>query len=209
MSVIKKARKIYKLVSLILLLICVIITAFFIVKGLKIKNLNKPDQQFNNEKSDNNPADNSQNLIDQMQYNLIIDNLGISAPVIMNIDGNNSDEYNNALENGVAHLKGSALFGKSGNVFIFGHSSHQMESSGNYKEIFAKLGEIKNGDIIEIQGQEARYIYSVKNKVVVEPNDVSVASQNLNLKQLTLMTCWPIGTTEKRLVVISELLENN
>lgn len=209
MSVIKKARKIYKLVSLILLIICIIITAFFIVKGLKIKNLNQSGQQLNGEKSDKNSADNSENLNNQMQYNLIIDNLEISTPVIMNVDGNNSDEYNHALENGVAHLKGSALFGKPGNVFIFGHSSHQIESSGNYKEIFAKLGEMKNGDIVEIQGQEARYKYSVKNKVVVEPNDVSVASQNFNLKQLTLMTCWPIGTTEKRLVVISELLEDN
>lgn len=209
MSVIKKAKKIYKIASIIIIIVCIIFTLFLITKGLKAKYFQQSDQINNNDKSSSESAQSIQTSANQLQYNLIIDNLKISAPVIMNVDGNNSEEYNKALENGVAHLKGSALFGKSGNVFIFGHSSHQIDSSGNYKEIFAKLGEIKIGDIIEIQGQEARYVYSVKDKVVVESNDVSVASQNFNLKQLTLMTCWPIGTTEKRLVVISELLENN
>ena len=136
-------------------------------------------------------------------YSLVIDKIGVSAPIIINVDGNDKEAYNKALEGGVAHLLGSALPGKVGNVFIFGHSSYYAWKPGDYKEIFKKLNDLDVGDQIIINSNLSSYIYKVSDKQVVGTNDVSVANQNFNEKKLTLMTCWPIGSTDKRLVVIA------
>lgn len=140
-------------------------------------------------------------------YNLIIEKINISAPIIINVDGNNQLEYDKSLENGVAHLKGSSLPGKPGNPFIFGHSSYYAWKPGNYKEIFKDLYDLEAPDQIIISSNLSRYIYEVVDKKIVMPDEVEVASQNYTEKKLTLMTCWPIGTDSKRLVIIANLKE--
>jgi LPXTG-site transpeptidase (sortase) family protein len=140
-------------------------------------------------------------------YNLIIEKINITAPIIINVDGNDQEAYDKSLENGVAHLKGSSLPGKPGNPFIFGHSSFYAWKPGNYKEIFKDLNNIEVGDQILINSNLSRYIYGVIDKKIVLPDQVEVASQNYTENKLTLMTCWPIGTTDKRLVIISTLKE--
>lgn len=207
MSKFKKIRNLYKISATVVLILAVLLTAFFLAKGLQAKNKRQDinSQNTNSSKTDiekdQDDAPSSQDPI------LISKKINLSVPIKMNIDGNNAKSYNNALENGVAHLMGSASPGKYGNVFIFGHSSYDAEKPGRYKEVFSKLNELVNGDLLEIQNQNALYLYKVVDKKIVKPDDVSVAGQNLSLKQLTLMTCWPIGSTEKRLVVVGELVE--
>lgn len=140
-------------------------------------------------------------------YNLKIDKIALDAPIIINVDGNNKDAYNKALEGGVAHLLGSALPGKAGNAFIFGHSSFYAWKPGNYKEIFKNLNDVEIGDTIIITSNSSTYKYLVRDKQIVTPDDVSVANQNYNEKKLTLMTCWPVGSDAKRLVIVG-LLQN-
>lgn len=55
-------------------------------------------------------------------------------------------------------------------------------------------------------GQQ-KYIYKITKKEVISPGDVEVLkSKDPDLSELTLMTCWPIGTTYNRLVVVGELI---
>lgn len=140
-------------------------------------------------------------------YVLKIDKLNLSAPIIPNVDGNDKDGYDKALESGIAHLQGSALPGKAGNTFIFGHSSYYAWKPGSYKEIFKNLNDLETGDIITINSNALTYNYKVSDKKTVNPNDVAVADQNFSEKKLTLMTCWPIGSTAQRLVVVALLQE--
>lgn len=198
----RQIKFVYVLSSAIILLAAILVSGYYVYTGFLHKNEDKIE---NNTSSQN--TSQSSDASKTTNYQLIISKINISAPINTSVDGNNKDEYNKSLESGVAQLKGSALPGRDGNVFIFGHSSYFADKPGNFKEIFAKLNDLINGDIIEIQSQQARYIYRVSNKKIVEPNDVSVATQNYALKQLTLMTCWPIGTTDKRLVVISDLVD--
>jgi sortase A len=142
-------------------------------------------------------------------FQLEINKIYVSAPIIFNVDGSNKKEYNNALEKGVAHLKGTALPGQNGTSFIFGHSSYYLYESGNYKKVFANLNKLKNGDVITIKGQQTKFDYKVVEKSIVKPNDLEVTKQNYQTKELILMTCWPVGTTEKRLIVLANLLEDN
>lgn len=136
---------------------------------------------------------------------IIIQKIDVSAPIIDNVDGNNMQTYMNALENGVAHLKKTSLPGDPGNTVIFGHSSYFKNKPGNYKTIFAKLNNLTIGATIQIKHQNKDLAYKVFEKKIVRPEDVSVVSQDNTKRNLTLITCWPIGTTKERLVILASL----
>jgi len=147
-------------------------------------------------------------VVVESSYSLAINKLNLSSPIILNVDGNDKEAYDKSLEGGVAHLLGSALPGKPGNTFIFGHSSFYAWKPGDYKEIFATLDQLEAGDEIIITSNIMRYIYIIFDKQIVSPDEVAVASQNYSEKKLTLMTCWPIGSDAERIVIISNLKES-
>lgn len=136
-------------------------------------------------------------------FHLLIPSLDISAPVIADVDGSDKKAYFKALQGGVAHFKDTAKPGGSSNIFIFGHSSYYPWDPGEYKEIFKNLEDIKIGDEIDLWYQSHEYKYKVTETKVVEPSDVSVLKPTPK-EQLTLMTCVPPGTAEKRLIVIAK-----
>jgi sortase A len=134
-----------------------------------------------------------------------IASLSLSAPVVLNVDGNDKETYLAALENGVAHMKGTPLPGDPGNSVIFGHSSYYKDKPGNYKTIFATLNNLKVGDAIAIVRSGNTLNFAVTAKNIVNPDDVNVVSQDNSKKELTLITCWPVNTTQQRLVITAEL----
>lgn len=139
---------------------------------------------------------------DFVQNNLKIDKIGINAPIKWEIEEGKIIEE---LIGGVAHYKGTALPGEGGNIFIVGHSSNYFWVKSNYNNIFALLDKLTKGDRIEVSRGSSNYIYEVKETKVVNPNDVQVL-ENTPKETLTLMTCWPLGTSLKRMLVQSELV---
>lgn len=111
------------------------------------------------------------------------------------------------LENGVIRYPGSAKPGKNGNTFVFGHSSNFPWIKGDYNDVFALLDHVDNGDEIIIYYNQKKFKYKINRKDVVTPGDVSVLKWREDKKELSLMTCWPIGTTLNRLIVTGELVE--
>lgn len=141
-------------------------------------------------------------------FELQIEKIKLRAPIIAGVDDTNKENYLKAIENGVALSKNQA---KSptylGNMFIFGHSSYYRDKPGNYKEVFKDLHKVAKNDLISIQFQGKTYSYKVKESKQVGVKDFSIIIPNRDnprLKTLTLMTCWPIGSTEKRWVVLAE-----
>ncbi|MEI6266471.1 MAG: class D sortase [bacterium] len=135
-------------------------------------------------------------------FGIEIPKLDVKAPVMANVNGDNKSEYNKSLTKGLAHYKGTSLPGEKSNIFVFGHSSSDTDG-GRYAKIFRKLDDLKSGDKITVYYKSKKHEYTVTDKKVVEADDLSP----LNLtdgEQLTLMTCWPIGTVEKRLIVIAK-----
>jgi sortase A len=133
---------------------------------------------------------------------LKIEKIDVRAPIAWEIEEDNILE---ALIGGVAQYKGTSLPGKGGNVFIVGHSSNYFWVKSDYNNIFALLDKLTPGDRIEVSKDDKNYIYEVKETKVVAPNDVQVL-ENTTKETLTLMTCWPIGTSLKRMLVQSELV---
>ena len=144
------------------------------------------------------------NLITSKEFGLIIPSIDLAVPVIADVDGTNEKTYLKALEDGVAQFKGTAKPDQKSNVFIFGHSSYYKWRRGNYKTIFARLPELKNGDNIFLWYKERLYYYQISETKVVEPSDVTWL-QSTKESYITLSTCYPIDTTDKRLIIRAEL----
>lgn len=119
------------------------------------------------------------------------------------------NEIQKALRDGVVHYPYTAKPNQFGNVFITGHSSYYPWAKGNYKDIFATLERLNLGDKYFIYFQGKKYTYQVYEIFEVQPYDVSVLEQPLDKKISTLMTCTPVGTTLRRLIVRAELVNVN
>lgn len=117
--------------------------------------------------------------------------------------GNNWDLYR-GFGDGVGHMPSTALPGETGNAVFFGHSSGR--TSTYYETIFATLHRLEIGDEILIYKDNYTYKYSVESKEIVSSNDFSILEQG-DKKQLTLVTCWPLGTDWQRYVVIANQTE--
>lgn len=131
---------------------------------------------------------------------LRIDKLSIFAPVIADVDGSDKGEYFAALQKGVAQMKGTVSPDKKGNMVIFGHSNFYADDPGAFKQVFKNLDELKAGDKIFIRHNDKDYNYAVSKQQIVNPEDTWVISAPYDL---TLLTCWPPGTIEKRLIIFA------
>ena len=103
------------------------------------------------------------------QFELIIPSLGLDIPVSPNVDAKNEGIYQEALKNGVAHYRGSALPDSGSNVLIFGHSSAVWGNSG-YATIFENLNNLESGDNIEISFNGRSLAYQVTEKKIISQN---------------------------------------
>ncbi|MFH2086014.1 MAG: sortase [bacterium] len=144
--------------------------------------------------------------ISSTDFSLVIPRLGASAPVVSNVDPSNSRLYQQALAKGVAHAKGTKFPGEGGNIFIFAHSSADLLLAERYNSVFYLLHHLQSGDVIKVWYQNHEYDYSVTEKLFVPSTDTKYMTTTLNTETLTLMTCWPPGTTLKRLIVIAKPL---
>lgn len=117
------------------------------------------------------------------------------------------------LNESTIHFPGTALPGQLGSPVIFGHSilrqfyAPQIDNKDRYVSIFSKIMTLEEDDEIFINFDGIQYIYKVKEKVEVQPEDVFILQQRLNNRELKLITCTPEGTYLRRGVVIAELAE--
>jgi sortase A len=137
---------------------------------------------------------------------LIITKLNIDVPVHFGIS-NDTKTVNDAMEHGVAHfiVPGANAFpGQVGNTVITGHSAGDVYSANQYKFIFSGLERLVEGDLIYIDYNKVRYTYRMVGRKTVEPTDVASLKYNGDKKMLTLITCWPLGTSRYRLLISAE-----
>lgn len=141
--------------------------------------------------------------IPELEENTIyIPKINVTAPITWNIP-NIPEKVSSGLEKGTIHLLGTALPGEVGNVFITGHSSNYLWAKGNYKSIFALIPELVIGDQIYVRYSNVTYIYKINSKTTVKPDDLSVLKQEDD-SLLTIMTCWPVGTSLYRMVIVAD-----
>jgi LPXTG-site transpeptidase (sortase) family protein len=161
----------------------------------------KPKKEFNfgqassfsSYKAAYNPSSNS----------IIINKINVKAPIV-SASGTTQKELNSALNQGAVLYPGSVLPGQSGEVFLTAHSSVYPWNKTIYGQVFSLLDKLETGDIVSVVYNNYQYDYQITGKVILNASEVKI--REIYEPRLTLMTCWPIGTSLKRLVVYGELV---
>ena len=128
---------------------------------------------------------------------LSIPHIGIHNAPVFDSDG----QW--ALTNGVGHVPDTSLPWSrtpQRNVYIEGHRIG-WPGTGSYL-VFYHLNELSKGDEVVLKDREGEaYRYRVSEVLKVEPDDVWVMGEVVGRDMVTLQTCTPIPTYEKRLIV--------
>ena len=133
-------------------------------------------------------------LLEELNTTLTIDSALIHGRVFQGITSKTMDL-------GFWHFPLSKYPGQKGNSVIIGHRFFYLPPAEN---TFFNLDRVQIGDTIVLNHNEGEWKYIVTETRIVNDNDLSVL-QDTEDYRLTLITCTPLWTSEKRLVIISKL----
>lgn len=131
--------------------------------------------------------------VDSRRWNLTFENL--------------ENIFMKELEKWIVRYPWTAKPWEKWNVFIFWHSSNYPWMKWDYNDVFALLDNMVEWDEIITYYNQKKYIYKITEKKTIRPWDVDVLQRDPSKKEISLMTCWPVGTTLKRLIIFWELQE--
>ncbi len=105
----------------------------------------------------------------------------------------------------VGHHKGSANPGQPGNVVLSGHVDYKGQ-------VFKELHNSKKGDEVIMYTEKGQYLYVITDMVLVKEVGVPDEQKKRNAAYmnptpdptLTMITCWPYGIDDHRLIVIAK-----
>jgi sortase A len=128
---------------------------------------------------------------------LTIEDIGIYDAPVFDSDGPE------ALANGVAHVPGTSWPWSptpQRNVYLAGH---RMGFRGTWSRmLFYNLDELEEGDRIVLRDRAGRtYEYRVSEDLLADPADAWVMGQVRGRDMVSLQTCTPLFTFQKRLIV--------
>ncbi len=138
-------------------------------------------------------------------FSIVIPKIGASQKIIRNVDPYNKAEFLKALKNGVAHAKNTSFPDKNGNIYLFAHSTDAFYNVLNYNAVFYLIGKLEKDDEIKLYYQDNEYRYKVIEKKIVSASDTYYLTRKTQDNILTLQTCYPPGTTLKRLIVVAKV----
>lgn len=138
------------------------------------------------------------------EFGIVIPKIRANSRIHADIDWQNEPLYQKALQTGVAQAKGTSTPNMVGNMFLFSHSGVDFYEAARYNAEFYLLGKLEAGDEIDVFYKGQKYLYTVRESKIVAPGEIEYLSGQEQAKTVTLMTCWPPGTTYKRLIVIAD-----
>ena len=136
-------------------------------------------------------------------FSIIIPKIGSNSKVVPNVDTSDEKIYLDVLNRGVAQAAGTAYPGEGGHIFLFAHSTDYFWNVTTYNAIFYLLYKLEKNDEVDLFYKGQRYVYKVIGSEVVDPSQVQYLTRKTNREFLTLQTCWPLGTTLKRLLIFA------
>jgi sortase A len=137
-------------------------------------------------------------------FGIVIPKIDANSQVFANTSTGNENEYQAVLAKGVAHAKGTDFPGGKDNIYLFAHSTGELINLSSFNAVFYLLHKLENQDEIILYYKNRRFSYYVYDKKIVEASDVEYLTKKYVSTNLTLQTCWPPGTTLKRLLVFAK-----
>jgi LPXTG-site transpeptidase (sortase) family protein len=141
--------------------------------------------------------------VPDVNYSIYIPKIFAISKVIPNVDAGNVNIYLAALKQGVAEAKGLSHPGEIGTTFLFAHSVGSRVDYARYNAVFYLLDKLTVGDGIEIVYQNKWYKYEITDKEVLDAADTKYLVPQTVSEKLVLQTCYPPGTSWRRLVVVA------
>jgi sortase A len=123
-----------------------------------------------------------------------IPKISVNAPVVM---GDNWEQ----LKKGIGQHLNTANPGQKGNMVVSAHNDI-------FGELFKDLDKLQPGDEVIVITQDRSYTYVVTGTQIVNPTDVSVMDPTDDAT-LTLISCYPYRTDNKRIIVTAVLDTNS
>lgn len=121
---------------------------------------------------------------------LIIPKLNLNATIVQGVDWE-------ALKQGVGQvMNGVNPSDDTGNVAFAAHNDV-------YGKLFEHLDQLEPGDTFQIQTRTNVYTYTITEKRIVEPTDVSVL-ENRQGATATLISCYPYQVNTQRIIIFAD-----
>lgn len=140
-------------------------------------------------------------------FAIIIPKLGINSPVVAGVNPGSWASYTEALKKGVAHSASSFYPNENGAVYLFSHSTNYEWFVRDLNAIFYLIKDLEPKDPIVIIYMGHRYTYEMRDKKIVSSKDLTYLQPIPGQKRLILQTCYPPGTTLKRLLLFADLVD--
>ncbi|MEK7091196.1 MAG: sortase [Patescibacteria group bacterium] len=143
------------------------------------------------------------------EYSIYIPKINARSKVISNVDAGNPAVYTAALKLGVAEAANLSHPGQKGTTYLFAHSTDSPVNFARYNAIFYLLDKLKVGDEAEIVYLGKLYKYQVASVQILASSDTRYLVPQREKEQLVLQTCYPPGTSWKRLIVVLDRVGEN
>jgi LPXTG-site transpeptidase (sortase) family protein len=131
--------------------------------------------------------------IEEIDNRLIIPVIGVDVGIVEGSD-------DSSLNKGAWHRPGTGDPENGGNMVITGHRFQYLPPNNI---TFYHLDKVVEEDEIIVYWNEIEYDYVVVETFIVEPGDVEIEEDSA-YHMLTLYTCTPLWTANKRLIVRAE-----
>ena len=142
---------------------------------------------------------------------LIIPSINLDVPLVESSVVTYKDftetSFDSDLENWVVKYPTTPNPWEWWNAFFFGHTSQEYWKKNPYWTVFRNIPQLKENDKIQIVREWTLYEYKVLKTVIVKPKDVNDTYVNFweEWKEyITLMWCYPIWRTDKRMMIFAE-----
>jgi sortase A len=120
---------------------------------------------------------------------LTIESIDLVLPIMEGVDSGE-------LRIAPGRVPQTANVGEIGNAVIAGHRNY------TFGQMFNRLDEVKNGDVIEFQAMNGEVmVFEVFEVLVINPDDQIAFIQPQNESIITLYTCTPVRVATHRLLV--------
>lgn len=145
---------------------------------------------------------------------IIVPSLGLDVPIVtaenMDVIDFTKANFDDELNEWVVKYPTTPAPGQEGNTLLFGHTSYAVWKTNPYGTIFKDLPKLKDSTLIQILREGNLYEYKVVDLFIINPKQVAnqyMTYQNAGGSYITLMWCYPLGTDNKRIMVVAKLID--
>lgn len=144
---------------------------------------------------------------------LLVPSIGLDVPIVTAENKDATDftkaDFDEELDQWIVKYPTTPAPGEEWNTLLFWHTSYVVRKDNPYGTIFKDLPKLKDSTLIQILWEWNLYEYKVVDLFIVTPKQVPaqyMTYQNAWGSYITLMGCYPLGTDNKRIMVVAKLI---